>query len=246
MEKQEEKFTLPLKKIKAVSKSPRKLIIFSSPKTGKTSALAELPNSLILDLERGTDFLDAVKVQISTLEDLMKVGKAIKEAGTPYKYIVIDTVTKLEELCMPLAIKIYKATPMGKNYDGDNILTLPNGGGYAYMRDAFEKINNFLESLAPRIIYVGHLKAKYIEQNGREVEAASLDLQGKLKSILSAASDAIGILYREGNKNILSFKTKSEIICGARPEHLKDKEIVLSELGEDGKLKVYWDKIFID
>ena len=48
---------LPVQKIKATHLSPRKLIIYSKPKVGKTSALAELPDSLILDLENGTDFL---------------------------------------------------------------------------------------------------------------------------------------------------------------------------------------------
>ena len=72
-----------------------------------------------------------------------------------------------------------------------------------------------------------------------------LDLTGKLKRIASSNSDAIGYLFRRGNKNVLSFKTTDEISCGARPEHLRNKEIELSEL-VDEKVVVSWDKIFID
>ena len=90
---------LPVQKIKATSLSPRKLIIYSKPKVGKTSALAELPDSLILDLENGTDFLDAVKIKVNNLTELREAGEAILAAGKPYKYLIVDTVTKLEDMC---------------------------------------------------------------------------------------------------------------------------------------------------
>ena len=38
---------LPMQKVMAASKSPNNLIIFSKPKVGKTSLLAELPNALM-------------------------------------------------------------------------------------------------------------------------------------------------------------------------------------------------------
>ena len=36
------------------------MIIFSQPKIGKTTLLAQLDNNLILDLEKGTSFIDAL------------------------------------------------------------------------------------------------------------------------------------------------------------------------------------------
>ena len=48
-----------------------------------------------------------------------------------YKFIVIDTVTALEEMALPYANKIYRELPIGANFDPNaNILTLPNGAGY--------------------------------------------------------------------------------------------------------------------
>lgn len=237
---------LPTKKVKAVSMSPRKLVIFSKPKVGKTSALAALDNALILDLERGTEWLDAMKVEVNSLEELKKVGEAIKAKGRPYKYIVVDTVTKLEDMVLPLALQYYRETPMGKSFTGTNVTTLPNGAGYMYVRQAFFAITAYIETLADRIIYLGHLKAKFIEKNGTEVSAAELDLTGKLKSLLSADVDAIGLLYRSSeNQNTLSFKTTDDVICGARPKHLQNRELILSEV-KDGKLTVNWNQVFID
>ena len=40
--------------------------------------------------------------------------------------------------------------------------------------------------------------------------------------------------------------TTDEIACGARPEHLRSQEIVISEPGEDGKIITHWDKVYID
>jgi hypothetical protein len=237
---------LPTQKVAAKSKSPRKLIIYSKPKVGKTSALAELDNALIIDFERGTDFLDAMKVQVSDLAELKQVGQAIIDAGKPYKYIVIDTITKLEDLCGPLALIKYKETPMGKSFQGTNVLTLPNGAGYLYLREAVDSVVKYIDTLADRIIYLGHIKLKSIEKNGKEVTASDLDLTGKIKSMMSADVDAIGMLYRDGKRNMLSFKTTDDVICGARPQHLKDKEIILSEIDEKGNLKVNWKEVFVD
>ena len=243
----DEQIVLPKKKISATSKSPKRMLIFSKPKTGKTSLLAELPNSLLLDLEDGSDFLDAVKIKIDSVDRLKEVGEAIKKEGKPYKYIIVDTVTRLEDLSVSLALKIYKATPMGSKYDGTDVRTLPNGAGYSYLREAFFKLTDYIETLADRTIYLGHLKSKFIEKNGKEVQAVEVDLTGKIKSMLSANVDAIGLLYRsKHNENILSFKTNDDVICGARPEHLKNQEIVVSEVNEKNKFITHWDKIYID
>lgn len=235
---------LPTSKIKATLTDPGKLIIYSKPKTGKTSLLAELDNNLIIDLENGTQYYDALKVSINSVQELMDLIKAIIAAGKPYKYITLDTLTKLEDLALPYALKLYQQTPMGKSYTGASVLDLPNGAGYKYLRDAMTNLLNAIYKCADRVILLGHLKTTNIEKNGKEVSARELDLTGKIKSMVSADVDAIGLLYRgEDNKNILSFKTTDDVICGARPTHLKDQEIIISEL-VDGKFITHWDKIY--
>jgi len=112
---------LPTTKVKAQRANPKRLVIYSKPKTGKTTCFAGLENNLILDLEHGTDFLDALKLPISNLQGLLDTGKAIKEAGKPYKFITIDTVTALEDMVMPLAIKLYKQTPKPNGPISSNI-----------------------------------------------------------------------------------------------------------------------------
>jgi ABC-type glycerol-3-phosphate transport system substrate-binding protein len=236
---------LPTKKVAADRTNPKRLVIYSKPKTGKTTAYAGLDNNLIIDLENGADYIEALKLKVNSLQELLEAGKAIKEAGKPYKYITIDTVTALEDMVGPLAIKLYKQTSMGKNYDGDNILSLPNGAGYLYLRQAFFQVLDFIDTLAPHIILSGHIKDKQIDDKGEMVLAANIDLTGKIKSLICANADAIGYMYRKGNKTILSFKTSEEVTCGARPEHLCNEEIVVTEMNESGGLEFHWDKVFI-
>ena len=234
---------LPTKKVKADRVNPKRLIVYSKPKTGKTTAFAGLDDNLIIDLENGADYVEALKVKANNLQELKEVGKAIKEAGYPYQYITIDTVTALEDMVMPLAINLYKQTPMGKNYSGDSILTLPNGAGYLYVRQAFFQVLDFIDTLAPDIILSGHIKDKQVDDKGEMVMSANIDLTGKIKSLICANADAIGYMYRKGNETILSFKTNEEVTCGARPEHLRNEEIIISEM-KDGKLKTYWNKVY--
>lgn len=246
--------TLPTSVVSAVTKSPKNLVIFSKPKVGKTTLLSHLPNSLLIDLEDGSDYVAAVKIKITTIQDLFNLEQAIINAGKPYKYIAIDTISALEDLCIPYAEFLYSKSPMGANWfkpDGGKakhgtILNMANGAGYPWLRQAFEDVVKRFKALAPHLILLGHVKDTMLEKNGSTFEALDLNLTGKLKIFTTSKADAIGYLVRKGNKNVLSFKTQDDILCGARPEHLRNKEIVISEIAEDGKVTTHWDEIFID
>jgi hypothetical protein len=239
-----EGLVLPTKKVSATRVNPKRLIVYSKPKTGKTTAFAGLDNNLIIDLENGTDYVDALKIKANNLKELLEIGKQVIAAGKPYKFITIDTVTALEEMVAPLAVKKYRATPMGKNFDGDNVITLPNGAGYLYIREAFFDILNYVDTLAEHVILSGHIKDKQVDDKGEMVMSANIDLTGKIKSLICANADAIGYMFRKGNKVILSFKTNEETTCGARPDHLRNAEIVLSEVDDKGDVVTHWDEVY--
>ena len=230
---------LPKKKIKAVRKSPKHLVLYGAPKVGKTTVLSQLDGCLIIDLEDGSDMIDALKVKANSPAELSEIGRAIIAENKPYKYIAIDTVTQLEVWCESEGKAMYQQTPMGKNFDPQNkglsILSLPNGAGYLYLRMAYKKWFDRLGKLADHIILVGHLKDKMIEKKGKEVRAKDLDLTGKLRSITCANADAIGYIYRDGDTTRISFNSEGDITAGSRCEHLKGQDMELD-----------WGKIFID
>jgi hypothetical protein len=245
------KIELPTKVVKALTKSPKDLIIFSKPKVGKSSLVAGLENCLLLDFEDGSDYIDAMKLKVTSITELREIGLAIKEAGFPYKYIAVDTITALEDKCIGYAEELYAKSSMGQNWFTQGkpkygtIINLPNGAGYPWLRQAFSKVIEFIKGLAPRVILLGHVKDTVLEKAGSEFNSLDLDLTGKIKRITASNSDAIGYLYRKGNKNIISFKTTDEVACGARPEHLRNQEIVISEITDEG-LVTNWSSIYID
>lgn len=251
---------LPTQKINASRKNPRKIILFGKPKIGKSTALANLDNCLILDLEGGTDYLEALKIDIigeakkqdvEPIVALKQVINSIKEAniannGFVYKYGAIDTISILEEMVLPVAKKLYQKTPMGRNFQGDNVLELPNGAGYQYTRAALWMVLDELEQCFETLVILAHLKDKYLEKEGKEMMERGIDLIGKSASILSANVDAIGYMYREDNKTIVNFTPSETVTCGSRCEHLKNQKVTLIESDDSGKLTVDWSKIFIE
>jgi len=252
--------TLPTQKINASRKNPRKIILFGKPKIGKSTALANLDNCLILDLEGGTDYLNALKIDIigearkqdvEPIVALKQVINSIKEAniannGFVYKYGAIDTISILEEMVLPVAKKLYQKTPMGRNFQGENVLELPNGAGYQYTRAALWMVLDELEQCFETLVILAHLKDKYLEKEGKEMMERGIDLIGKSASILSANVDAIGYMYREDNKTIVNFTPSETVTCGSRCEHLKNQKVTLIESDDSGKLTVDWSKIFIE
>lgn len=245
--------TIPLGIIESEVKSPKELIIFSKPKVGKTTILAQLPGCLLLDLEDGSDYVSAMKYKVNSVKEMEAFAKAVHDAGYPYKAIAIDTATGLEEIATQYAEVLYMRSPMGKNWlavDGGkskygSILNLPDGAGYKWLRDGFEILLKLIRKLAPRVIMSAHVKDIMLDKEGSEFTSADLDLTGKLKRIAASNSDAIGYLYRKGKQTILSFKTSDKVACGARPAHLQGQEIVIAE-EIDGKVVTYWDRVYID
>lgn len=245
---------IPSEKIKATSKSPNKLLVYGLPKVGKTSSLAELENSITIDLERGSKFVDSLHVSCDTPAELAEFVAAIKEKNKSngdkpfFKYGIVDTATKLEEFAETIGVQLYQSSSMGKSFKGNalELKALPMGAGYGYIRNAYKMLVNTLAPLFDRLILVGHTKDKVTSKEDREVASIEVDLSGKLAQIVTQNVDAIGYVYRKKDKLYLSFKTDGEIATGNRAKHLSGKEILLSEYDEKGKLITHWDQVFID
>lgn len=238
--------TLPTTKIPAETQDPKYLILFGLPKVGKTTILSTLENNLILDMENGSTYVDALKIKINSLKELKETVKAIKEAGKPYKYITIDTITAVEEMAKPLAITLYQNSPMfsQKYADVKDVTQLPNGSGWSFLRQGVEMLVDLVASATDNLIICGHVKDTALSE-GVEGSVKDLDLGGKLKRILSAKSDAIGFVHRDEDSNLcIQFGTNGEVLTGARPSHLANKDIVVAERNEDGTFTPHWERIY--
>lgn len=240
---------LPTSPIPATSVDPNFIIMYGRPKAGKTSAVAQLKNNLIIDLEGGSTFIDAMAIQCRTVSDLGEAAQAIRaknnEVGRNfYKRITIDNATRLEEICLSYAATLYRQTPIGKNWKGTDVRLLPNGSGYLYIRQAVRKVLDMFKDLCDQFILIGHVKDVQIDKDGEEVSEMALDLVGKLSSIVCGEADAVGYIYRKGNETHISFKGGDGTIKEARAPHLRGKDIVIATGNEDGSITTYWERIY--
>lgn len=115
---------------------------------------------------------------------------------------------------------------------------------YSYIRKAMEMCIDMVAKCAPNIILVCHSKDSAV--NTSDLTVKQISLSGKTGSILASKSDAIGWMSRNENSDtVLSFNTNDQSVeVGARPAHLRNKEIILGEMQEDGTVIYHWDRIF--
>lgn len=251
---------LPIKKEKANRVNPKKIIIYGNPKTGKTVATSQLDNCLNIDLEDGSNFVEALKINVLqlaresdksplvVLKDIINsIKSSNKESGTYlYKYIAVDTASSLEDIVLPLANKLYKNTAQGKNWDGDDVTLLGNGAGYRWTRMALSMVLNELEEICDTLIILGHMKEKLVGKGGEEMNERGLALTGQMARIVASQVDAVGYIYRKDNQTIVDFTATESLVCGGRCAHLVNKKVVLIESDKDNNIKVNWSEIFLD
>lgn len=264
---------LPTERSKITSYNPKLLILMGRPKQGKSSLVASIDDNLIIDLEDGYRALSVMKVQARSVADLEEIRAAIiakgKEIGkAPYRFITIDNATRLEEMSLPLAADYYRNTAMGQGYGllKDNkgmpikdpatgkfkvdpkadVRTLPNGAGYTYLRKALRYLVDMYKPLCETLILVTHVKDKQIRVDGQEMSEMAVDLAGKSADIICGEADAIGLIYRAGNKTYVSFEGGDNTIKEARCPHLRGKKILVAESNEANEVTFDSSNLFIN
>lgn len=240
--------TLPTKPVPATKFNPKRVVIYGQAKIGKSSALAQLENNLIIDTEGGTEYMDAMAVQARTVEELGQIAQSIKDKNAEvghnfYKYITIDTATRLEEICLPWAASIYKKT-VDQKWTGTDVRDIGFGAGYRVLYDCINRILKLFEDLCDTFIIVCHT---YEDVDGKSdaIQRTSLSLPKQTRKEVERFYDCIGYCYRKGKETHLSFVGGDNYLKGTRIDHLRDQDIIIAEWNEEeNKLVTYWDKIF--
>jgi hypothetical protein len=238
---------LPTQKIKPSTSDPSTMFIYGTPKIGKTTILSGLENNLILDLEGGSKYVEALKIEVDDLLHLSKIGKALKAGEEKYDFITIDTVTKLEEWCHDAALAKFKKSQLGSGSTARTLAELEYGLGYGLWRTEFRKWIDSFKGIADHIIFVGHVKDKIITKNERDVSLKDINLTGQLKAIMASEVDAVGYFYLDStdhSQRKITFLTSDEITCGTRVPHLEGKEFVISKKLDDGSVETHWEEIY--
>ena len=257
--------SLPTSSVKPTTVDPTVLTILSNTKVGKTSSGLQLPNSLLIDLEDSTGFYEGTYLNLKKqsavegkglgallLETATAIQQANTEAGRPvYDFIIIDTLTVIEQIARQKATYDYKKTLAGKNFTGSDVVAeLAKGAGYVHFQKAFNDLINPFKGLAGKcLVLYCHAKLSSITKDSTELDIKDIELSGKNKLAVTAFVDSIGLLYRHKknkNQNIMTFKTSDDnLVCGSRSPHLRNKTFVFSEYNPTTDvLTTHWDLIF--
>jgi len=250
-------------------KNPTMQIIYSVPKAGKTSIISQLKDHLILELEPGgADYVSGRVQEITKPSEFSEALKLISESPTKVcEYLIIDTITRLDEWSEIVGTYNYMNKPQGKKFNrvGENesgkmimhtdtrfetVHQLGQGFGYQHSRQVMvDWYDKFLELISLEkvtyVILLAHVKDKLIEsKNGDSVESIDINLTGKVKSIYSSKVDAVGHFYREDGKGYISYNNEYKVVCGGRCPHL-DGSILISEKQPDKTIKTHWESIYL-
>jgi len=214
---------MALKKVKrkAVSQNPKTMLLYGAPKVGKTTALSQLEDCLIIDTEGGANMIEGYVETVNSRQDLIKLLKGAKE-GHEFKYVALDTIDK---------IAIWAEKAVCEEESVSAVQDLAFGKGFAMVREKVLNTVNILKEIFPHVIIIGHRKwARAVVDSKAIVEPESLDLTGKLKNMLMADCDAIGYVYRDDEKEklMVSFQANEALEAGSRSPHLRGKEIELT------------------
>lgn len=211
---------MSLKKVKrkAISNDPKVMLLYGAPKVGKTTALSQLEDCLIIDTEQGANMIEGYVHSVNTREDLIVLLKEASD-GHEYKYVALDTIDKIAEWAEEAVCREEQVSA---------IQDLAYGKGFSMVREKVLNTIKAMKNIFPHVIVIGHRKwARAVVDSKAIVEPESLDLTGKLKNMLMADCDAIGYVYRDDEKDklMVSFKANEALEAGSRSPHLRGKDI---------------------
>lgn len=230
--------TLPKEPLEPTKINPDLLVLYGVNLCGKTTFAIQLPNHLLLDFDGTAGFYKCCHVRITNYNELVDVILAIEKAGKPYKHLIIDSVTKLLEICEVQATLVYNAKLPKDKAPIRSIIDVPFSGYPALTAQFIDIVFGTpqitgLVTLAERIIFTAHARDKWDEEVTKILNVAAktgetknienepsskvIALPNKLATSFLSQIHAIGLVLRSGK---ISFNG-TEDSYGARCPHLR-------------------------
>ena len=201
------------------------MLIYGLPKVGKSTFGSQLPRSLFLNFEQGTNALAGIRsVPILRWSDFKKVLTQLRkpQARDMYDTIVVDTVSIAWQLC-----EKYICQREGV----DTIRDISWGQGWGMLRNEFSECWREITLLGFGILFIAHSKDKPTEmrdEEGNEITAVAPDLPNQCYTIINSIVDIIGYLQVQMNNDgtserFLYTRSTPTVFAGSRYQYLAPK-----------------------
>ena len=201
------------------------LLIYGQPKTGKSTFGSQLPRSLFLNFEQGTNALSGIKsVPILRWSDFKKVLTQLRkpQAREIYDSIVVDTASIAWQLCEKYICQREAV---------DSIRDVPWGQGWSMLRNEFSECWREITLLGFGILFIAHSKDKPTEmrdEEGNPITAVAPDLPNQCYTIINSIVDIIGYIQVQMNtdgtsERYLYTRSTPTVFAGSRYQYLAPK-----------------------
>lgn len=215
---------LPVEKVcEKYSLNHSRMLIYGSPKVGKSTFASCFEDALFLDTQRGTKSLDIYPVYIESWEGFLDTVKEILTTKHKFKTIIIDVIDDLFKMCLEYVCKKYKMEhPSDESY----------GKGWELLRINFERPIIKLASSNYGIVFISHAKETEIVKKYSKITKIMPTLSGQPRLIINSIVDIIGYYgfesYKDEDDNIkerrvMVFKPSEYLDAGDRTGLLPDK-----------------------
>ena len=181
----------------SISKSLRSksVLIFGSPKIGKSTWAAGAEKVLFFNFENGTEFLplETEPVPINTWAEFKSYLKQLRdpEIQEIFSTLVIDTVTIAAQL-------VEKYICLQNNVE--HIRDIPYGAGYNMPATEFFNVFHEISMLGYGIIFLAHTKtqpSEYRDDKGEVIQQVTADVDKRIFSVLNGMCDIIAYAEKQ-------------------------------------------------
>ena len=200
------------------------MLVYGAPKIGKTTLLSQLPNSLILAFEPGTNALNNAFVQpILTWAEFKQVLRDLRKAEVKEKFhfIGVDTADVAWELC-----EKYVCT----QNDVSNIAEMAWGKGYALCKQEFSDAFREIALMGYGLCFVSHeTEKKFQNEQGEEYVQLAPALPTRPYDIVNKLVDIIAYIRNIRNpetnekKTFMFLRGDDRFLAGSRFKYIEEK-----------------------
>ncbi|MBN8605224.1 MAG: ATP-binding protein [Planctomycetes bacterium] len=174
---------LPTEATKPVTELGKQtILLYGSPKLGKSSFASKAPGSLFFECEPGLNHLEVFKVPAYSWEAFLEACKLVAKGDHNFKTIVIDTIDNAFKMCSD-----YVCAKHGIEYEGD----MGHGKGWALVKNEWHRVLTRLASLPYGLIMISHAIDKTIETRTGEYTKTTPSLPDRARNVVLGLVDII-------------------------------------------------------
>jgi hypothetical protein len=189
---------------------PPRIVLFGTPKIGKSTFAANIPNAIFLDVEGGTGHLNVTRVKrdmLSTWTDVCAVLDGLLVQEHQFGAVVLDTADFLEKVLQTQAAAEHDAKTFAKIGYGKGDVSVAN-----MWREVTQKLDALRERRGMAIILIAHETVKKVTEPEADssYDRFTLALAPKSTELIEAWADVI-------------LFAKVEVYTSKKKEGLKEK-----------------------